>query len=120
MTSQDFEIVRNRTTKFVATCTSGGSAWNLTGKGLKFGLKYRHEDSDSEALAIKTLSSGIVATDLAGGLATITLDPTDTDDISAAEAKKLAWDLVGYDGNDRWPLARGWVRVLPDVVHNLT
>ena len=66
-----------------------GSARDITTDSIKFTVKKRVQDASY--VVQKTVGSGIVKTNAAGGLATVTLNPADLN--SLAEPRTLVCDI---------------------------
>ena len=104
-------VTRGDSATFTLTLTDEdtGAPVNLTGMTMTFTAKRRPTDSDAQALIAKSTADGIVI-DVAPetGLATLTLDPADTEDLSPAQiGRSLYWDLQIDDmaGDVRTPLS---------------
>lgn len=83
-----------------------------------FTAKRHIGDSNADAVFQKHSGVGgcIVATNAAGGLATITVDPADTADLDRrARPHELVYDLELRDGANVYTLALGTLRVSSDV-----
>ena len=99
-------IVRGDTKAFTLTLTDvdTGDPLLLTGLDLTFSVKYRLADTQEDALIVKTSGDGIVvAGDPALGIATLTLEPDDTNGLT--NVRTLVWDVQVEDGLEvRTPL----------------
>lgn len=84
MTGEDkslvFTIYAAGTTR-AAIDAGTASAQNVTGWALSYMLKRNFTDADSDALIIKTTSSGIALTIPASGIVTVTITDTDTENL---------------------------------------
>jgi hypothetical protein len=102
--------------RITLTVTKAGVAVDLTGATLKLLVKRRRSDSDADAVITKTTSSGIaLASPQSGatkGVAYLTLDEGDTDDLSG----RYLWELEGDDAVGKVTLASGGFYVTPDLV----
>jgi hypothetical protein len=102
--------------RITLTVTKAGVAVDLTGATLKFLVKRRRLDADADALITKTTSSGItLASPQSGatkGVAYLTLDEANTDDLSG----RYLWELEGDDAVGKVTLAAGVFNVKADLV----
>jgi hypothetical protein len=99
----------------VAVVDINGAPVSLTGKMLIFTVKARLSDADNAAIAQKkSPASGITITNAAGGLATVTLAPSDTRNLTD-QWQSLVWDLQLVDGSNVYTVANGALQVTPDV-----
>lgn len=114
-------MVRGDTLIFdVAVVDKAGAPVNITGKTLIFTVKARYSDADNAAIAQKkTPSSGITITNGAGGLATVTLQPADTRNLTD-QWQTLVWDLQLVDGTNVYTVASGTLQVTPDVTVSIS
>lgn len=85
---------------FTITVTQNGAPLNLTGKTLKFMVKYRFEDDDSKALISLSTSAGIVLTDPTNGIATATIGPSATAGLDPGINYNLEQDVRLIDGSN--------------------
>ena len=76
---------RGDTIRLLVTCTRGGVALNLTGATVWATFKRSLADADNASTTIQksTTGGGVSVTDAAGGLALVTLDPSDTSGLTA-------------------------------------
>lgn len=78
-----FQIERNELITLTVTITaSDGTAQDLTGCGVTFTARYKITDIDANAVFIKNTSSGVSIPDPATGVATVTIEPSDTGKLS--------------------------------------
>jgi len=110
----DFSMKRGDTFLIDHTITSGGAAFDLTGKSLRFVAKRSVADADSAAVIVHTIGAGIVVTNATGGLARTTISPADTTGLPAL-AQALAWELQLTDGSNVYSVDAGTLLVSPDV-----
>lgn len=111
------EMYRGNTEFFdVEAKAADGSALNLSGGELLFTAKSstRQEDISAPIRKSSVTDGGISITNAVGGLATVTVDPEDTEDLYAPA--ELAWDLefVNPIGHRR-TLAYGQLLIRPDA-----
>lgn len=101
------------TYKFDVTITEGGRPVNLTNSVLDFAAA---DMGGAEAVVIAKSSSGvdggISITDYSGGVARVTIDPTDTEDFDTPVT--LRWDIQLTIVGDVYTVARGTLAVTPD------
>jgi hypothetical protein len=108
-------IIRNKQYVFNIAVTTDGTATNLTSGTLRMTAKYSYADADANAVFIKLAANGLVITNAAGGLATITIAPSDTSNL-AEHRIDLVYDIQLTDSTPAvWCLVRGKITVLPDV-----
>lgn len=86
----------------------GGAVITVTGK-------VRRTDSDDDAVFTKTTGSGVT---LATNVATVTLDPADTDSLSGRNATTLYCDVQITDGDGPKTPLLFLLEVEPDVTRN--
>lgn len=91
-----------------------GLAIDITTFDLRFTAKYRTADTDDEAIIIKTLDYGGIQLGYGDGVATITIDPADTIDLT--KTTTLLWDLqlTDFAGNVK-TAAAGRLIIYADV-----
>lgn len=113
---------RNRTAVWDLTFTKDGVALPLTdNRVVWFGAKLAFTDSNADAIVLKNSDDlgGIEITDAANGLARLTIDPADTDDVSKKKiAIELKCEFTVRDGDiiDTPDGGRGTLTVEQDVV----
>jgi len=92
-----------------------GDALSLAGKELYFTAKTAVSDLDADAVIVKAIATGIVVTDEAGGIAEVTIDPADTEDLTAETT--LVYDVEMRDPvtSDVATVVLGTLIVVPDV-----
>lgn len=95
------------------TLTSAGVPVNLTGVALRFTAKYHTWDSDDDAVITKTTDDGITVTAPASGVIAVDFLAADTADLVGTVV--LVWDVQGVLDGKTKTLARGTLRVSPDV-----
>lgn len=90
---------------------------DLTGKVLWFFAKLNIADIDTDAIVRKNSSgvSGIVITDIPGGLATLTLSPSDTARVALQTSVSLFCSLVLVDGASVYELDTGTLTIAGNV-----
>ena len=112
-------MTRGDSRSFALTLTDGaGAPLDLTDAALTFTAKRNLDDEDEDAVILKTDGAGIeVAVDPTDGLATLTIDPEDTEDL--AHSIVLYWDLQVEDavGGVQTPLS-GRLSVKADVTRS--
>ncbi len=113
-------MTRLRTAAWDLTVTQGSNppvVVDLTGKVLWFFAKFSISDPDSKAAVRKnsTTVGGITVTDAVNGLATLTLDPADTDRIPLKASTQLMCDLVLIDGINKYELDTGTLTIVGNI-----
>ena len=91
-----------------------GAAVSLAGKTLRFLAKTATSVADASATITKNTASGIVHTDEAGGIATLTISATDTAALTPTESTTLLWECVLYPDNKL--IDEGTLTVGPAVI----
>jgi hypothetical protein len=105
---------------FTASMTDGTGVnpADLTGITITFTAKRRKTDTDAQAIIVRSTADGIVTDyDPTTGTATITLDPEDTELLTAhVVARSLYWDVQIDDmaGDVRTPL-KGLLAIDADI-----
>lgn len=104
-------ITRGDERTLTATVTLNGSAQDLAGKALTFTAK---RSANGSTVFSKTIGAGIAVTNVAGGLASILISPSDTSGF--ADQVTLACDLQ-MTNNPGSPvtLDSGTLTVVPDI-----
>jgi len=108
--STTLTMYRGDTRRFTLTIKRNGAAEDLTGltgTGLSFTTK-------GAAVISKTIGSGIVLTDAAAGIATLTLLPADTSALTNGATLSFDVQLITL-GGDVETIATGILQVLKDV-----
>ena len=107
---------RGDTFQFTLTVTQNNAAFNLTSATIRMTAKWRYDDADVDAVfTVSTSTSGIVITNAAGGLATVTLVPSKTSSLPANRVD-LYYDIQVTDAsNNVYTVTDGTLIVLPDV-----
>lgn len=114
-TTADFTMQRGDTLVLTATITADGVALDLTGATLRFTVKSSESLTDAQALCTLTTGAGIVHTNAAGGIATITLPATTTATLDSSPFV-FVYDLqVTTSTSQVFTVARGALTVSPDV-----
>lgn len=108
----DLEVVRGCSGVFFLTVTEsdGETPQNLTGSTLEFNAA-----PDGVVIQLTSPSGGIVVTNAAGGLATMTIPPADSTPIVNTGIYQGPCELVLVNGSSRYLLNRGTLTVLPNV-----
>lgn len=111
----DLRVTRDRTAVYVITVTDSvtGDPIDLSGKTLVFTVA--PTPNGSIFFQKQSPDEGIVITDAAGGLATVTIDPEDTVGIPGSGNTRYAWDLAELDGDKVWPLNSGGFSISANV-----
>ena len=102
------QMIRGDTAVFDLTITDQdtGDPVNLTNMVLTFTAKRRPTDTDAQAIILKTVDAGIVVdADPTLGIAVLTLEPSDTEDLT--DLRTLRWDIQidNGAGDVRTPLS---------------
>ncbi len=114
----DFTITRGDTIGLNVAVSAGGTVYPLVGVKMWFTAKNSYNDPDSSAVFQKTIGSGIVITNTTLGLATVTIDPTDTYGLPSSKTL-LVYDLQVEDASGNvYTVASGNLIVLPDVTRS--
>ncbi len=112
-------MTRLRTASWLLTVTEsdGTTPIDLSGKTLWFFAKERLSDPDNRAAVRKNSSTigGIVVTDSSNGLATLTIDPADTNGLPLKTSIVLLCESILVDGPNRYELDAGQLTVLGNV-----
>lgn len=111
----DLTVKRGDTTTLSVAAKKGdGTAQTLVGKLLTFTAKDSLADPDPGVFQ-KTIGAGIVVDNAAGGLATVTIAPSDTSGFTGP--RTLLWDIQMTDQvtGDKKTLDEGKLYVRPDV-----
>ncbi len=110
----DLELIRGDSQIFTITVRdSNGVVVNLTGAYLWFRAKRKMSDVDEDAVITKTTGAGIVVTNAAGGIATISISTANTDGLMPGSYR---YDVQVKDAaNEVNTVLRGRLRVLADV-----
>lgn len=118
-TNTPLYIFRGDTTFIDVTAIgTDGEPFNLNNCSMWFSLKRSLADADEDALVSKTLIDGILIVDAVEGLATVVIDPEDTEALGAP-ALGLYWDVQVKDAsNSVYTIARGTMNVLADVTRS--
>lgn len=111
--TQRLTLYRGDSDTLNVTATDKGDPLDLTDTDLRFTAKRGLNDGDDDAIIVKTLADGITVTDALGGLASIAIDPEDTDGL--ANDAVLVWDLQATQGETVRTLADGTLRITRDV-----
>lgn len=118
--STALEITRGDTTTLNVSCfqTDGVTPLNITGYTLWFTAKYVVADADPGVFQKTTTAGGITITNAAGGIATVSLVPTDTSSLAGVV---LLWDLQGKDPSGNiTTLASGTLTITADITRAIT
>lgn len=114
MSSIAVTATRGDTIDLEVTVTRDGAPVDLTGADLWFTAKLKVKDADVDAVAQKTVGSGITVTDAVNGEALITLDPADTDGLTKETTLYCDVQLVEASGRVT-TVASGTLTILRDV-----
>ncbi len=102
--------IRGRTGLWkIAVLQADGTPQNITGLTLWF-----RADVGGVTIAKTSPSGGIAITNASGGLATLKIDPADTDGIPASGVYGGPCELVMQDGIDSYPLGDGTIVISPN------
>ena len=99
----------------ISLTNDAGTALDLTGLTITFTAKRRPTDSDLDAVLSKSTADGIVVDDdPTTGIAVLTIDPADTEDLT--DLRSLYWDIQVDDGagDVRTPLL-GLLAITADI-----
>jgi hypothetical protein len=108
-------MTRGDRQSFTVTLTDGaGAPLNLTDLTVTFTAKRTRYDSDAAAVIQKSDGDGIVITTPASGVAVLTIEPEDTEELT--NLRTLHWDIQVDDGSGdvRTPIT-GRLVILPDI-----
>ena len=107
-------MTRMKTGVFTITVTQadGSTAQDLTGSTLYF-----HAATEDGAfdLTKSSPSSGITITSASLGLASLQIDPADTESLSATGSYSIPCELTMVSGSNRYEVASGALVVTPNV-----
>lgn len=115
MAGIDLEINRGDDEKLdIAFKNPAGGVLDVTGhQGIWFTAKHSSLDLDADAVIQKTVGTGIVVTNAPQGLATVSIDDTDTVDV---EPTTLVWDAQIKDAaGEIRTAASGTLKIRADV-----
>ena len=108
-------MTRGDTFTFNLAVTQSGAAYNLTGASIRMTAKWNYTDADNAAVFSRTIGSGITVTNAAGGLATVSIAPSNTSSLPATTTN-LYYDIQVTDsGANIYTVAYGVLTVNPDV-----
>ncbi len=109
-------IFRDRTFAMNLAVTQAGAPFNLTSATVRMTAKFNYTDLDAAAVfKLSTNTSGIAITNSVGGLATVTITPTNTSALPANPVN-LYYDIQVTDASANvWTVADGILYVLPNV-----
>lgn len=103
--------------------TSDGVAVNISSQTLRFMAKASQKDADVDAIISKSTTSGITITNGPGGLLSMTLNPTDSNDTThfpAGVTTTLYWTLRYIDGANCYDVDSGTLVFEPGAVLAVT
>ena len=113
----NFTITRGDTWSLSGSATLGGDPYDLAGCTLYFTVKYKHTDSEEDAVFQKSTGSGITHTNPTNGLYTVSANPADTTGLTKTR-QVLVWDCqLVTAGGAKYTLNYGNLVVLPDVTN---
>lgn len=120
MSGTRLNMYRGDTQSFAFAVTRSGAVEDLAGSVLWFTVKTDQSVADDDALFQKsTTNGGIVVTDEPGGLATVTVDPEDTEDL--AETATYQFDLqLKTSGGNIETVATGQITITADYTRSTT
>jgi LytS/YehU family sensor histidine kinase len=107
----DFSMYRGNSKRFNFAITLGGVAENLTSKLIFFSVR---RNPSAPLMFTKSLGSGIIVTNAAGGLGYVDILPADTEALPSRETS-LEYDLEYVDGSNVTTADKGTITVLPDI-----
>lgn len=114
----DFTIYRGDTVALNVTITSGGLAYNLTGKSIWFTAKTSYSQADPGVFQ-KTLGSGITIVSAANGQCQVVIAATDTNSLGNSKTA-LVYDMQVKDSSGNiYTVASGNLIVVPDVTRSI-
>lgn len=108
----DFSVYYKRTAVIDLTITADGTPVNLSGKVLKFSVKNDYKDADP--IIVKDTTDGITIINAENGEARITLQTTDTDQLSNREYIAV-YDVHLIDGTADYQILDGRLIVHPTI-----
>lgn len=108
----------DETLSIAVTDRDTGDAVDLTGATLRFMVKRRRSDGDDDALVDKSTGAGItIESPSTDGLATVTVEDSDTDDV---EPGRAFWELQGILAGEVKTLAAGRITIRRDLIRATT
>lgn len=108
----------DRELEITVSNAAGDGPLDITGMTLRWTLKRAYTDGDADAIAQKsTGGGGISITDGPAGLAEVTVDREDTEEVEIPSAKPLMlfWDLQLTNAGKAQTIAEGRLSLSPDV-----
>lgn len=113
--SVNLNIYRDRTFQFQIAVTQNGTTFNLTGAAIRMTAKYNYTDADGAAVFQLHVGSGITVTSPTGGLATVTIAPSNTSSLPQ-NPLTLYYDIQVTDASSNvWTVVDGTLYVTPNV-----
>lgn len=116
--SKYLDVTRGDTATFTIKVKRGKAKEPLTGATLFFTVKEDADDLDVDALIVKETGSGISHTDVANGIALLSIDPEDTEDIAPGT---YHWDsqIVTASG-EVFTINSGDFEIKADITRRIT
>lgn len=115
MTNVSLVAKRGDNESYTMALTDADGAFDLTDCQVQFTAKRRLDDEDADAVILKTLDAGIEVTNAQGGIAVLSLEPSDTEDLPSRRVR-LVYDVqvTNGDGEVKTPI-EGRLTISPDV-----